>query len=172
MNESQMTLATDYTPAVNPSGWLASEKLDGCRAYWDGLRFWTRGGNVVPVPRWFTDGLPDVPLDGEIWAGRGRFEEARLAVQFGHWTRRCRFVAFDARAMSGEPWQARVEAARRLWRNVVTVEICRSRRWLAQRLHEVQGAGAEGLVIRNPATIGYETGRTPNVLKVKKPFIV
>ena len=65
MNESQMTLGTDYTPDVNPVGWLVSEKLNGCRAYWDGSQFWTRGGNVIAAPDWFIDGLPAVHLDGE-----------------------------------------------------------------------------------------------------------
>lgn len=29
---------------------------------------WTRYGNVVHAPDWFLDGLPNHPLDGEIWA--------------------------------------------------------------------------------------------------------
>lgn len=169
MNESQITLVADYTRAINPAGWLSSEKLNGCRAYWDGSRFWTRGGNVIPAPAWFTFGLPDVPLDGEIWAGRGRFEEARVAVQFGHWTRRCRFVAFDAPAVCGT-WQRRIAKAGRVWRDVVSVEVCQGRQWLAQRLREIQSIGGEGLVIRHPKITRYETGRTGNVLRVKTPF--
>lgn len=70
MNEKQFTLATDYHPAIDPAGWLASEKMDGCRAYWDGRQFWTRGGNVIMAPAWFTRGLPASHLDGEIWAVR------------------------------------------------------------------------------------------------------
>ncbi|MGA9780046.1 MAG: hypothetical protein WBS33_17435 [Verrucomicrobiia bacterium] len=107
MNESQLTLGTDYTPDIDPTGWPASEKMHGCRAYWDGSQFWTRGGNVIATPDWFTDGLPGVPLDGEIWAGRGRFEEARCAGQYGHWTRRCRFVAFEC---TRSAWRAVAEA--------------------------------------------------------------
>jgi DNA ligase-1 len=166
MNESSMTLATDYSRAVNPVGWLVSEKMNGCRAFWDGSQFWTRGGNVIAAPDWFMDGLPAVPLDGEIWAGRERFEEARLAVQHGHWTRCCQFMAFDAPEAPGT-WQGRIAEAGRLWRNVVTIEVCRSHRWLMKRLRDIQRGGGEGLVIRNPAIAHYETGYTPNMLKVK-----
>ena len=73
MNELQMTIGSDYHAGVDPTGWPVSEKLNGCRAYFDGSQFWTRGGNVIAAPDWFTAGLPGVPLDGEIWAGRGRF---------------------------------------------------------------------------------------------------
>lgn len=169
MNESQMTLGTDYTPAVNPVGWLVSEKLNGCRAYWDGSQFWTRGGNVIAAPDWFKEGLPVSALDGEIWAGRGHFEEARQAVQLGRWTRRCKFVAFDAPAFAGT-WPRRMVAAEHLWHDVVSFEVCKSRHWLMKRLRQVQNWGGEGLVIRNPTATGYEIGKTSNLLKVKVAF--
>jgi DNA ligase-1 len=169
MNELQMTIGCDYHGGVDPTGWLVSEKLNGCRAYFDSSQFWTRGGNVIAVPDWFTAGLPGVPLDGEIWAGRGRFEEARLAVQHGHWTHRCRFVAFDAPETRGT-WQRRMAAAGRLWRDTVAFEVCQGHGWLMERLRTVQSGGGEGLVIRNPAITSYETGLTVNLLKVKKPI--
>lgn len=169
IHESQMTLATDYHPGIDPAGWLVSEKLNGCRAFWDGRQFWTRGGNIIAAPGWFTAGLPDKPLDGEIWAGRGRFEEARCAVQYGHWTRRCRFVAFDAPAARGT-WRRRMASAARLWRDVVDFEVCPGHDWLMARLRAVRGDGGEGLVIRHPLIDRYETGRTGNTLKVKTTF--
>ncbi len=63
-----------------------------------------------------------------------------------------------------------MEAAARLWLDVVTVEVCKSRRWFMERLRDVQSGGGEGLVIRHPKITRYETGRTPHVLKVKKPI--
>src|SRR5688572_11267334 len=56
------------------SGWWMSEKLDGVRAYWDGRRFLSRLGNSYNAPEWFTKGLPETPLDGELWVGRKRFQ--------------------------------------------------------------------------------------------------
>ena len=50
-----------------------SEKLDGVRAYWDGKRFLSRLGNTYHEPAWFTEGLPESPLDGELWVGRQLF---------------------------------------------------------------------------------------------------
>ena len=169
INEKSMTLATDYHPAIDSAGWLVSEKMEDVRAYWDGVQFWTRGGNVIAAPAWFTRGLPAKPLDGGIWAGRGRFEEARQAVQLGRWTRRCRFVAFDAPETHGT-WQRRLVVAAQLWRDVVSFEVCKGHDWLMDRLREVQTGGGEGLVIRHPAIHCYEKGRTQNVLKVKFTF--
>ena len=76
-----------------------SEKLDGKRAYWDGgisrgclaslvpwantvkdkksviaTGLWTRAGKVVHAPDWWLDDLPKIPLDGELWLGRGEFQ--------------------------------------------------------------------------------------------------
>jgi ATP-dependent DNA ligase len=61
-------------------------------------------------------------------------------------------------------------AAARLWRDTVAFEVCQSHRWLMERLRDVQSDGGEGLVIRNPVITRYETGRTVNTLKVKKPI--
>lgn len=37
---------------------------------------WSRYGNPIMAPDWFLDRLPPVPLDGELWAGRGNFQLA------------------------------------------------------------------------------------------------
>jgi DNA ligase-1 len=60
----------------DPTGWWLSEKLDGVRAYWDGKQFISRLGNAYLAPDWFIEGLPEFPLDGELFAGRGRFQHA------------------------------------------------------------------------------------------------
>ena len=57
---------------VDPTGCFLSEKHDGVQARWDGRQLRTRDGHLLPAPGWFTAGLPDVPLTGELWAGRGR----------------------------------------------------------------------------------------------------
>ena len=60
----------------DPTGWWMSEKLDGVRAWWTGSVLLSRLGNTFPAPKWFTEALPKVPLDGELWCGRGQFKEA------------------------------------------------------------------------------------------------
>jgi DNA ligase 1 len=65
-----------------PIGWWASEKWDGIRAIWDGYNLVSRGSQAgnpkiyTYVPKWFTDAMPPgIALDGEIWIGRGMFQQ-------------------------------------------------------------------------------------------------
>ena len=65
----------------DPTGWWMSEKLDGMRAWWTGSSFISRAGNAINAPSWFTAALPKVPLDGELWCGRGQFTQAVSIVK-------------------------------------------------------------------------------------------
>lgn len=71
-----------------PIGWWASEKWDGIRALWDGEKMISRGSGLgkpkvyTYIPEWFRRTLPPgIPLDGEIWIGRGLFQKtSRLST--------------------------------------------------------------------------------------------
>ncbi len=71
-----------------PINWWASEKWDGIRALWDGEKIISRGSGVgkpkvyTYIPEWFKMTLPPgIPLDGEIWIGRGMFQKtSRLST--------------------------------------------------------------------------------------------
>lgn len=65
----------------DPTGWWMSEKLDGMRAWWTGSAFISRAGNAINAPAWFTAALPKVPLDGELWCGRGQFTQVVSIVK-------------------------------------------------------------------------------------------
>src|SRR3546814_10855688 len=100
----RLMLATGYQDDVDASRYWVSEKLDGVRGRWDGHALWTRGGHRVHAPAWFTEGWPPVPMDGELWLGRGRFEDTSGPVRAGDandpaW-RRLRFMVFD---LPGDP---------------------------------------------------------------------
>lgn len=95
ISEKEMMHGFDYN-REDVAGWLMSEKLNGCRAYWDGTQMWSRGGRVIDIPGEMRSLLPAYALDGEIHAGRGGFETSRQAVQYGRWTPACEFSAFDA----------------------------------------------------------------------------
>jgi len=41
---------------------------------------WSRYGNPIMAPDWFLDTLPPTFLDGELWAGRGKFQLCRSIV--------------------------------------------------------------------------------------------
>ena len=75
-----LLLAGRYRPGIDLRDWWVSEKYDGVRAHWDGRQLRTRGGERIAAPAWFTAGWPALPMDGELWAGRGRFEHAQSAA--------------------------------------------------------------------------------------------
>jgi DNA ligase-1 len=96
----------------NPGGMYLSEKLDGCRVFWDGgvsrgqptesvpwasltnpktgerktkikpiaSGLWSRYGNPIIAPDWFLNQLPQMFLDGELYAGRGNFQTLRSII--------------------------------------------------------------------------------------------
>jgi DNA ligase-1 len=70
-----LLLAQDAPAGVDPRGFLVSEKYDGVRGLWDGRSLRFRSGLPIEAPTWFTARLPAQALDGELWLGRGRFEE-------------------------------------------------------------------------------------------------
>ncbi|MDB4312135.1 hypothetical protein N9937_01765 [bacterium] len=65
------------------AGLIASEKLDGVFAHWDGKQLISRNGKVFDAPESLATGL-DEPCDGELWAGRGRFQHVLSAIR-GDW---------------------------------------------------------------------------------------
>jgi ATP-dependent DNA ligase len=62
-------------PQTKIKKWYMSEKLDGLRWVWDGSHFITTSGSVpFYVPSYIKELMPiGVPLDGELWSGRGSF---------------------------------------------------------------------------------------------------
>src|SRR3954468_4744940 len=99
-----LLLAERWDNAQDLAGWWMSEKLDGVRAYWDGRSLISRLGNRFHAPDWFLEGLPEIPLDGELWIGRKAFQRTvgivRRQDRSDHW-REVSFVAFDAPAIPG-----------------------------------------------------------------------
>jgi DNA ligase-1 len=169
MNESAMTLARDWDYR-DLSGFYWSEKFDGCRAYWDGHCFWTRGGHVVDAPASALRQMPDgVELDGELWCGRGTLVEAANAVRHGLWTDNVRFVAFDAPGQRGD-WMRRMAFADAFKNDfVLTVErgVVEHREHASDIAAAIIAAGGEGAMFRNPAALDYRRKRTLNLIRIK-----
>jgi DNA ligase 1 len=171
-----LLLATEAPPDVDPAGHLVSEKYDGVRAFWDGHALRFRSGLPVAAPAWFTARLPPVPLDGELWLGRGRFEALSGAVRRlqpldAEW-QQLRYMVFELPDAAGSFAQraAAIEALVRqqAWPPLVAVTQApmASRAALQQRLAEVVGAGGEGLVLHRADDL-YATGRSTALLKLK-----
>lgn len=108
-----LMLAKVFDPEKHDvGGYYMSEKLDGCRCFWDGgisrghktctvpwagilnpktgqpkgkvkefsTGLWSRYGNPIVAPDWFLNTLPCCPMDGELWAGRGKYQRCRSII--------------------------------------------------------------------------------------------
>ncbi|GGI52914.1 ATP-dependent DNA ligase [Oxalicibacterium solurbis] len=169
-------LANSYHPGVDLAAYWVSEKYDGLRAYWDGERLWTRGGESIHAPAWFVAGWPAVPLDGELWAGRGRFAEAVSTARTQQpddaaWSN-MRFMVFDLPAHGGTfddrlpVLRQTIAALNKQWVQAVPQEKVKSHAELQQRLHVIVQAGGEGLMLHRGASL-YRAERNDDLLKLK-----
>lgn len=173
---SPVLLAEKWDGETDVSGWWMSEKLDGVRAYWDGKRFTSRNGNLFLAPDWFLAGLPSVPLDGELWIDRKKFNLAQgiaMSQTRGEEWRQLRFVVFDVPAHGGE-FEARLRFLNDLLKRTqpqfaaaLAQQLVRDVDHLAAELSRIEAAGGEGLMLRQPGS-KYVAGRSPTLLKVKK----
>lgn len=105
-NRELVMLAQPYDPARHSlAGMMVSEKLDGIRALWlpetvgkpieeigwaNRMRdqrdhvctgLWSRYGKVIHAPQWWLMNFPMIPLDGELYLGRKKFEETTSIVK-------------------------------------------------------------------------------------------
>jgi len=171
-----LMLADTWRPGMPLAGYWVSEKYDGVRGYWDGRQLWTRGGERVFAPDWFTAGWPARPMDGELWAGRGRFEAAtatvRSQVPDDRAWREMRFMVFDLPAQPGD-FDARLTALRQLlplpaapWLVPVPQQRATSAQDLQALLDKTVRLGGEGLML-HLGSAPYRAGRSADLLKVK-----
>lgn len=170
-----LLLAESWDCLTDPAGWWLSEKLDGVRAFWDGKQFWSRLGNAFHAPGWFVAGLPDVPLDGELWLGRKMFQRGvsivRRQDKSDHW-KDVRYVVFDAPKLE-KGFERRLEFVQEVVRANKPAyavahehELCRGLDHLRAELARLEGLGGEGLMMRKAGS-RYESGRSATLLKVK-----
>jgi len=171
-----LLLAQSWNNVTDPMGWWLSEKLDGVRAFWDGRQFLSRQGNLFHAPDWFCAGLPDVPLDGELWLGRKKFQRTvsivRRQDQSNLW-REVTFVVFDAPKLE-KGFEARLEFVQDCMREHEPTYAkahehvrCHGGEHLRREMDRLQALGAEGLMLRQAGS-RYESGRSATLLKVKR----
>lgn len=165
-------LARTAPAGIDPRPYLVSEKLDGVRALWDGQALRFRSGRTVAAPSWFLAQLPHLPLDGELWMGRRRFDDLSAAVRRAEpldveW-RRVRYHVFELPAAGGT-FIERAEQMRGLG-NAVIEPVAQSRLTsnaaLQARLKAVVAAGGEGLMLHR-ADAPVTSGRSELLLKLK-----
>jgi DNA ligase-1 len=170
-------LAQDWSPGRDPSGWLVSEKLDGVRALWDGERMFFRSGRALALPAVIRRRLPSEPLDGELWLGRGRFEDISALLRSDRvadeaaW-RAVQYHVFELPAGSGRFAEraARLQqiAVASAWPGLVAApqQTVADAAALQRRLDAVVAAGGEGLMLHR-ADAPVANGRSPWLCKFK-----
>ncbi|KAI1292576.1 hypothetical protein EDD11_008719 [Mortierella claussenii] len=199
-HDAQMVmLAHSWTEdaGIDPAGYWMAEKLDGVRAYFDGTHFWSRAGNKFMAPPFFSKHLPkDQPLDGELWLGRGRFQQCISIVKnqkperADEW-KEMTYLVFDAPKLN-MVYEKRLEYLKSImpvygkdridassttgasnkvppYGRLVPVQKCRSKTHLMRELDHVQSHGGEGIMLRAPRS-RYEFKRSRTLLKVKTFF--
>jgi len=171
-----LMLAGVWRHGQNPSGFLVSEKLDGVRAFWDGQTLRFRSGRVIAAPAWFTAALPKQALDGELWLGRGRFDElsgmVRRATPLDADWHQVKYMIFDL-PQAPEPFSERaqhipsvVAQANQPWLQAVPQQRVVDTAALQRLLKQTVAQGGEGLVLHRAIAL-WSPGRSDMLLKLK-----
>ena len=158
------------------SGYWYAEKLDGVRGYWDGKRLLTRQGNLIHAPDWFTQSLPNIAMEGELWIGRQQFDQVSGIARQHKATdtdwRSVSFHLFDLPQYPGtfeqrrtvlEKWVATINESHI---SVVTISPFKSQIALEEQLLSWTKKGAEGIMLYRGAGL-YQAKRTYDLLKLK-----
>ncbi|MCF1429029.1 MAG: DNA ligase [Shewanella sp.] len=174
----EIQLAVDYQSGQNLSSYWVSEKLDGVRGRWTGKIMVTRSGRQVPVPDWFTQNWPAIPMDGELWLGRGRFDQIsglvrRQSSSDSDW-RDVRFMVFDlpdSELSFDERSQQLRDLIDQSQPHLKQIEQFRvnDEKALMSLLDEWVAQGAEGLMLHHQQA-RYVNGRQPLLMKLKPEF--
>lgn len=171
-----LLLANVYRPGIPLDDYWVSEKYDGVRGYWDGHALRTRGGETVTAPAWFTAGWPPISMDGELWAGRGRFTHAQSTTRQQQpnddaW-RAMHFMVFDLPRHGGvfderiPALNAVVERIGQPWVQAVAQKRVATDTALQALLQRTVRAGGEGLMLHRGSS-RYQSGRSDDLIKLK-----
>lgn len=172
----EIVLAQIYHDRIDPADYWVSEKLDGVRAVWDGEALYFRSGRPINPPGWFVAGFPKIPMDGELWLGRGRFEQLSGVVRSQPpdetaW-RLVQYRLFELPGAAGS-FTERIARMQEIaaqtavsWLQPIDQFRVKSRTELRWHLAEIVRDGGEGLMLHR-ADASYESGRSDVLLKLK-----
>ena len=178
--QPEIQLANIYHRDIDVTNYLVSEKLDGLRAYWDGKNLISKEGNIYNAPEWFTKDFPSEHLEGELWIGRGKFEETsgiiRTQIPNDQDWQKVHLMLFDMPKHKGT-FSERLEAmkilvanlhSKNLAKNLLVIEQFKiaNHQALIKKLNEVTKLGGEGLVLHRQDSL-YKAIRNNDVLKLK-----
>lgn len=187
MANALCTLAQKYNPDkhdLTKGDWVMSEKLDGVRALWNPEQgeFLSRTGKVLHAPPAWLAAFRQVyiPLDGELFAGRGRFQDCvslvrRKQVSDADWLGKgLKYVVFDSYLNPAESFTHRLGRANYMLSANIPDCLARIHPHIQCTSHSdaqtfysrIRKAGGEGVMLRL-RTAPYEFRRSPNLLKWK-----
>ncbi|MGK0293452.1 MAG: DNA ligase-1 [Porticoccaceae bacterium] len=173
----KLQLANRYHDQIEIANYWVSEKFDGVRGYWDGTQMMSRQGNIIQTPLWFVDALPKTPLDGELWLGRGQFDQLSGIIRRHHideedW-RLVKYLIFDLPA-SEQTFDLRVEKIKLIVKRVNRSHIQSVKQFklddhvvLLETLDRIVKNKGEGLMLHRGAS-HYQNSRSDDLLKLKK----
>jgi|SRR5271165_1829179 len=164
----------------DPKGWLISEKYNGRRAEFDGKVLRSSSGAVIAAPADFIKSLPPIPLDGELWLGRGEGNLQDVgsivsqSVPDARWSR-VNFVVFDLPDPSAGTFTERFRIVQHALRNppprvaVVPYVECLGREHFDEVFEQIVKQKGEGAMLRHPDN-RYVRRRVGTLIKRKKFF--
>ncbi len=177
LNSQELQKAKNYDNSKhNITNWYMSEKLDGIRAYWNGKELLSKNGNKIYAPSSFTKDFPPFELDGELWTKRDDFESIQNIVLDTNPSSKWEKITYNIFEVPNEKgnFDKRLEKIKSwLDKNpnkiikIIPQLICKNETDLNIYLKELLDKKAEGIILKNP-NLEYFTGRSENILKVKK----
>ena len=174
-----LTLAKTYKGKIDITQYWVSEKLDGVRAYWNGLQLISRKGNPYPAPSWFTKNFPSEALDGELWLERNQFQRLLSIVRKKQaidteWEQ-VRYYVFDLPHLN-KAFSQRLNRLQQLvalsgspYLKSVRQHQLADEPALLKELDRIEALGGEGLMLHRADAL-YHAGRNNDLLKVKPYF--
>jgi DNA ligase 1 len=176
-NPPVLQLANVYHENIILTDYWVSEKYDGVRGYWNGRKFISRQGNSFNAPAWFTNPLPNTPLDGELWIKRGSFDVlsgiVRSKLDNHPGWKSIKYMVFDL-PQSVAQFDRRISSMRRIIDEInkphiqmVEQEKYKDTASLMAELDRIIEAGGEGLMLHRGDAY-YHGKRNDDLLKLKK----
>lgn len=171
-------LAHKFTGNEDITDYYMSEKLDGIRAFYLGKgKFVSRNNKPIYAPKWFTDKLPDIVIDGELFTRRGDFSNISSIVRKkipidSEWDN-ITYMVIDLPNTPGK-FEARYNKAVDLFYTSNIAELIKQypikNNEEFDKLHkQLVKKGAEGTMLRRKCSM-YEHKRSRVLLKVKDFF--
>lgn len=172
----KLQLARNYRKDIKIAHYWVSEKLDGVRGYWNGQNLFTRSGNSLSPPHWFTKDWPDTVMDGELWSARGEFEQisacVRTTTSDGKCWKKLKLMIFDLPQQTVN-FTERITLMEELvmithspYLKMIEQQKLDDNISLYKLLNNVVDGNGEGLMLHLESA-HYQSGRSKNILKLK-----